>query len=352
MLVNVVRTITGFDVARDAGVTQPTVSRALRNLPGVDPATRARVLEAARRLHYVPSDSGRALSTRVTRRIAVVTPDLTNPYYPQLVEPLRTALAARGLRTALVLGRDPAEAGADELVVDLVDGSYDGVVLTTTRRRDRLPRDLTARGIPHVLANRLLDAPESSGCAIDNARGAHLVVDLLVSLGHRDIGMVAGPVDTSTGKERGDAVRTRLRRHGLRLRREDVLRCRFEHDAGLRAATELLRRDHRPTALVCGNDVIAMGALSAARLLGLRVPADVTVVGFDDIPTAGWPLVQLTTVHCDLVALAETTVQMLAHTMSAPGATPRTVRLAPTLVLRGTHAEVPDQVHQGGVRRG
>lgn len=339
MLVNMPRKVTGFDVARKAGVTQPTVSRALRNLPGVSPQTRDRVLAAARELSYVPSDMGRALSTQVSRRVAVVAPELDNPYYPQLVEPLRRELARCGMRTVLVTGenRDATGEEAEAILGELTDGSYDGVVLTATRRRSTLPRDLTERGIPHVLCNRLLDVPESPGVAIDNAHGAGLVADLLRELGHTTVGMVAGPVDTSTGRERADGLRRRLRAHGVRLRRDHVRRCEFDHDAALVAGRDLLSCRDAPGAVVCGNDVIALGVLSAAAELGIEVPRSLTVLGFDDIPMAGWPLVNLTTVRCDLQLLATRSVELLMDRIADPASLPRVVRIRPELVLRGSH---------------
>jgi DNA-binding LacI/PurR family transcriptional regulator len=304
----------------------------------VSPQTRERVLEAAQRLAYVPSENGRALSTRVTRRVALVAPELTNPYYPQLIEPLRQALAVEGLRTALVLGGGTSAEDDATLLDDLTDGSYDGVILTTTRRRDTLPRDLTERGIPHVLANRLLDVAESPGCAIDNAAGSEMVVDLLVELGHTRVGMLTGPRDTSTGMERADAARKRLRQHGLSLRRENTTNCAFDYTAAHRAALRLLERPGAsPTALICGNDVIALGALSAAKQLGYVVPRDLTIVGFDDIAMADWPVIDLTTVHCDLEGLANGAVEMLISAIAEPGGSPQVRRLRPELVLRGTH---------------
>lgn len=152
------KTVTGHDVARLAGVSQATVSRALRNLPGTSPRTRAAVLAAAEALNYLPSDSGRALSTRRTRRVAVVVAELTNPYYPELVEPLRQALLAHDLRTVLVSDR-PERSDHGALVDQLADGSYDSVILTTTTRDSTLPRDLTEREVPHVLVNRVLTTP-------------------------------------------------------------------------------------------------------------------------------------------------------------------------------------------------
>jgi LacI family transcriptional regulator len=333
-----VKKITSFDVARRAGVSQPTVSRTLRNLPGASPATRQRVLAAAEELAYIPSDSGRALSTRSTRRIAVVSEDLTNPFYPELVQPLGRFLAASDLRPVLITDSDRRGVDVDVLA----DGSYDGIILTTTTRRSTLPRDLTERGVPHVLMNRVLDHPESPSCGVDNGDGARRISELLAGLGHRRVASVQGPVDTSTGKQRAEALRTGLRRHGIPLPRALVRRVPFDHDAGCAATVQLLGQDAPPTAIVCGNDVLAIGALSAARSAGLRVPQDVSIIGFDDIRLASWPLIDLTTVHCDLEALARTAVDMLQSQIAGRTEASLTVRLPVSLVLRGTHGVAPN----------
>lgn len=336
-----VKTVTGHDVARLAGVSQATVSRALRNLPGTSPEARVAVLAAAEALNYLPSDSGRALSTRRTRRIAVVAAELTNPYYPELVEPLRQALLAHDLRTVLVSDRpDPLDRRA--LVDQLADGSYDGVMLTTTTRDSTLPRDLTERQVPHVLVNRVLDHPESPSCTFDNIDGSAQVARLLVDLGHRTIGAIFGPVDTSTGRDRAAGLQDALRTFGRPLRRRRIRRASaFEHDTGCRLAHELLSMSPRPTAIVCANDVLALGALSAARELNLSVPTEVTVVGFDDIAMAAWPLVDLTTVRCDLLVLASRSVEQLAERLSDVSHENALVRVPVELVARGTHAPPP-----------
>ena len=331
--------VTGHDVARLAGVTQATVSRALRNLPGTAPGTRDRVLRAAAELAYIPSESARSLSSTRSRRVAVVSDALTNPYYPQLVEPIRRHLGERGLQMVLVT--EAALPGGRAVSLEaLADGSYDGVILTTTTRRSTLPRDLTERAIPHVLVNRVLDVPESPGCTVDNAGGVALVVDLLVRLGHRKIAAVQGPTDTSTGRERALALRSGLRRHSMPLPRALVRRSAFDHDSAMAAAVTLLERPERPTAIVGANDVIALGVLSAAQATGVRVPQDLTVVGFDDIPMAGWPLVGLTTVHCDLEALARLSVDLLTRQIEGATVRAATRRIAVSLVERDTHGAV------------
>ncbi|SPT51246.1 LacI family DNA-binding transcriptional regulator [Actinomadura madurae] len=329
--------VTSFDVAKLAGVSQPTVSRALRNLPGTSVETRRKVLEAAAELSYIPSDSARSLSTTRSRRIAVVAEELTNPYYPELVEPIRRHLARHDLRTVVVTDSEHREVGPETLA----DGSYDGVILMTTLRTSALPRDLTERGIPHVLVNRVLDQPESPSCSVDNTAGARMIAELLADLGHRRVGLLQGPVATSTGRERAESLRKALRTRGIHVRRDAMARTAFEHDAGRVAAGRLLDRAERPSAIVGGNDVIALGVLSAARERGLRVPEDLTVIGFDDIPMAGWPLIGLTTVHCDLERLAGTAVDLLRSAMSTPGPA-KVERIPVSLVLRGTHGPSPE----------
>lgn len=327
--------VTSFEVARLAGVSQPTVSRALRNLPGASPETRARVMAAARELSYIPSASGRVLSTSRTRRVAVVVEELTNPYYPQLVEPLRRELAEHGLRMVLVTHTEQGPVG----VAELADGSYDGAILTTTERRSSLPRDLTERGIPHVLANRILDVPESPGVSLDNIDGIRQVVDLLVGLGHRELASIQGPTITSTGHERAQALLAAVHGHGLALPRARIRRVAFDHDAGMGAALSLLDSPAPPTALICGNDMIALGALSAARQRGVDVPRDLTVIGFDDIGPSAWPLADLTTIHADLDAVARTAVSLLLSEIEGDAHGTITVQRIPVkLVPRATHA--------------
>lgn len=326
------KTVTSFDVARRAGVSQPTVSRALRNLPGTSLETRSKVLAAARELNYIPSASGRSLSTRTTHRVAVVAEGLTNPFYPELVEPIRGLLNERGYRTVLV-----TDAPGDAVTADaLADGSYDGAVLCTVSRRSTLPRDLTERGVPHVLVNRVLDVPESSSCTFDNVGGARQLGRFLAELGHQRIGAIHGLAEYSTGRQRADGLREGLRSSGLHVRRADTRRVPFTYESGRTAARQLLDRDDRPSALFCGNDIVAIGALSAAGELGLAVPANLTVVGFDDVPAAGWGIVGLTTIHCDRHQMAQTSVELLLASMSGATDEQRVITHG-ALMLRRTH---------------
>lgn len=330
--------ITSHDVARLAGVSQPTVSRALRGDPRVAAATRENVRKAAEALSYVPSEAGRSLSTRATRRIGVVVTDLTNPFYPHLVAPLHDELERLGYRMMLFTERSD-EAVATER---LLHHSIDGVVLTTATTDSRLPADLDRRKVPFVFLNRESDSANAHASVVDNAEGGRLAARLLLDHGHRRIAGIFGSGNTTTGHDRELGFRLALAESGVALPEDAVRRGPFEFDTGHAALLELLTADPRPTAVFCGNDVVAIGALNAALAAGLRVPEDLTVIGFDDIPMAAWEVFQLTTIRYDLHAMAESAARLLVHRIKGE-ASPEgeRVRWPVTLVPRATHADAP-----------
>jgi len=324
--------VTSHDVARYAGVSQSTVSRALRGVAGVAPETVRRVQEAAAALSYVPNEAGRTLSTRLTRTVGVVAAELTNPFYPELIEPIRLRLDEAGYRTLLVPDSVDAPIDAERLM----DGTIDGVIVLNAPEDSTLPAALDRRGIPYVLANRTVKGAAGDACVVDNEGGAGLVADLLVEEGHRSIGAVMGPSTTSTGRERERGFMSALERHGLALDPSLVGRGAYSHEAGFDAGRAILR-SHRPTAIFCGNDLMAMGAFDAAVSLQLVPGHDLAIVGFDDIAMARWEVFGLTTVRIDLPAVATHAVELLLSRLADPSLPQRTVQVTPTLVLRRSH---------------
>ena len=324
--------VTSHDVARLAGVSQPTVSRALRSDGQVSAATRDRVRLAAQTLGYVPSELGRSLSTRSTRQIAMVA-DLDNPLYPQLVGPLHDAFAAQGYRMVLLAERD------EELVGDerLLDGSVDGAVLTTSQRSASLPLQLHERGVAFVQLNRVSDLVDADSVTADNAIGGRLVADLLVDAGHRDIAAVFGPKETSTAGERERGFRSGLRAAGIRLPAHRIVRGWFTYQVGLDGMHRIMAGADRPTAVFCSNDIVAVGALNALAELGLAAPQDVSVVGFDDLAIAAWPVFALTTVRVDFEAMARRAAELLLLRLSSTGGPTVHERFPVQLVPRTTH---------------
>jgi DNA-binding LacI/PurR family transcriptional regulator len=315
-----------------AGVSQSTVSRALRDMPGIAPETVARVREVARALSYVPSEAGRSLSTRQARSIGVFTAELTNPFYPALVEPVRSRLEQLGFRTILLA--EPDSAGAVE---NLPQGVVDGAIITTAHLGSQLPASLRARNIPFVLVNRSVDGVDCDRSTVDNVSGGKIAAEFLADLGHRDVGAIFGPSDTSTGRDRELGFRLGLSGRAVSMPDANIRRGQFSYENGYQGTLELLRRPARPTAVFCGNDVVALGALNAARAQGCHVGRDLSIVGFDDIAMASWELVDLTTVHYNVTMMAQTAVDLMVDRIADPDAPFREVTLDPAIVTRGSH---------------
>ena len=323
--------MTSHDVARLAGVSQATVSRALRDDARVTEETRRRVRDAATVLGYVRSELGRGLSTKATRRIALVV-ELENVLYQVLLGPIHDELLDRGYRMVLLAER--SDGGLEER---LLDRSVDGAVLMTTRLTSSLPSHLAARGLPFVFLNRvggLVDAPSVTA---DNIGGARAAAELLIGIGHTMIGAVFGPEDTSTSRDREAGFRSALADAGVALPTRRVFRREFDHESGRRGLDALLAANDPPTAVFCANDFVAVGMLNRALELGVAVPDDLAVVGFDDLDVAGWPAFGLTTVHNPLEEMARRAAAMLIDRVADPTAGGDEV--FPTeLVLRRTHA--------------
>jgi LacI family transcriptional regulator len=332
------RRITSRDIAREAGVSQPTVSRALRGDPRVASATVALVEATANRLGYVPHAAARTLITRRTGTVAIVVADITNPFYPGLVEALHEQLGRAGYRAVLLNERtDSREEGS--LAPLLRGGVVDGAIVATATIDPRTRALLDEAAAPIVLVVREVDGAARDAVVCDNHGGGELAAAHLVGLGHRRIGLVSGPADTSTARDRDAGFVAALTRAGIAL--DPALRRSgdFSHQAGYQACLELLGLPQPPTALFCGNDVIAFGALDAARRRGVAVPDELSVIGFDDIELAGWESFRLTTVRQPLADMAHEAARLLVQRIDAPGDSAPKRSVHPTeLIQRSTTA--------------
>lgn len=328
--------VTSHEVAKQAGVSQPTVSRALRGLPGVSNETIKRIRAAATLLGYVPSEAGRALSTRRANRVGIVARELTNPFYPELVEPMRVELDRLGYRTLLI-----PDSPETPLEVDrLADGTLDGVILTTSRVDSSVPANLAQRGVPFVTTNRTVDNFPADSCSFDNYSGASKAADHLLASGHRKIALIGGLTETSTGRDRQQAFLARLAEADVSLPRKWIRNTSYSYDDGFNEAIAVFSDPPHPTAVFCGNDVIAMGVLNALTHLGQRMRDDVAVIGFDDIRMAAWPVYSLTTLHGGLDSMARESVRLLERRMSDPTAEPAHVSLPVELIKRNSTRSV------------
>jgi LacI family transcriptional regulator len=332
--------MTSWTVAKEVGVSQSTVSRALRGDPRVRPETRRRISDAAERLGYRPASMVPELPGS-NRTVGVVVADLTNPFFPSLLTPVYDELRLLGYRVVLFSERTDIPTGQDALN-RLIDASIDGVLITTATLGSRFMEGLVDRGMPVVLLNRYVDGLDVDRAFADNHEGGRVAGRHLLELGHRRIGVIRGPSNTSTSRDRFDGLLEVMAEAAVDLDPSLVREGPYSHQSGYQHTRELLRLDEPPTAILCGNDVIAFGAIDAAQSLRVRVPREVSIVGFDDVPMASWEVFQLSTVRQPLDDMARAAARMLAERSehdgeSGPG---REQIFATSLVRRATSDRV------------
>ncbi len=268
------------DVAERAGVALGTVSRVLNDHPSVTPELRARVKAVIEELNYHPDPNAQSMRSKVSRLIGIVVPDLTNPYFAELVQSTERSAMARGLSVIVMSSQEDAKAEADRIRA-LASRKVDGVVLVPTAGFHSVG---APKGLPLVIIDReIADRPL---VAADHRAGARMAVEHLLALGHRRIGMAAGPAQSASGRDRlagyQDAMTAAL---GEPPADDWIVRGSFDYESGRQAGVELLSRPPtiRPTAIFASSDQQAIGCLRAAVDLGIAVPSGLSVVGFDGI---------------------------------------------------------------------
>jgi LacI family transcriptional regulator, galactose operon repressor len=283
------------DVAGVAGVSIATVSRVLTGARPSAPATRERVLTAAAELDYRPSGPARALKLRRSRTLGLLVTDIENPYFPEIVRAVEDAAHERGFAVLLCNATDDPRRELAYINL-LLERRVDGIVVAASRVGARHAALLARAPVPVVLVNS--EAPGSGLPAItsDNRGGAQLAAEHLIRLGHRRIGHITAPATNAAAAVRLLGVRDGLRRAGINPDLLEVAEGDGRVAGGERAMSELLGRHPAPTAVVCYNDLTAIGAMRAVAGAGLSVPGDVSLVGFDDIDLAQWTDPPLTTI--------------------------------------------------------
>jgi LacI family transcriptional regulator len=296
------------------------------------------VRQAAKALGYVPSETGRALASGRTRRIGLLLTDLENQFYPHVIAPIHRELEV--LDYQLVLQTESSDSG--RVAERLLANSLDGVLLATTTVDSVLPVRLRDRGVPFVYFNRTSYSVEADSAEVDAEPGIQELARRIIELGHLRVGAIFGPRNTSTAEHRESALREALASASVTIGGAMSHRGPFEVETGYVGARRLLEHDKPPTVIVCGNDVVAYGALNAAHELGRDVPGDVSVVGFDDLPAARWAILQLTTVAFDLDSMARRAASLLVTRIEeGPDAPYRHEQFPSRLVERRTLGVAP-----------
>lgn len=276
---NVVRI---FDVAEEAGVSTASVSRVLNAPDSTRRKTRVAVEAAIKKLDYIPNGAARALSSRNSRVIGAIIPTIDNSIFATGVQALQSYLHTKGY--FLLLGTSNYDPGLEyELCQNFLVQQVAGIIMMGSTHLPECVNMLNKDGTPFVNTGTY-DTGGSYCVGFDNRHAAALAAKYLVDLGHREFGMIAGITrDNDRARERISGIREELCKHGLHLRDDRVLERRYEIDEGAAAFRHLMRLDEPPTAVVCGNDVLAFGAILEANKSGVAIPGDVSVIGFDDL---------------------------------------------------------------------
>lgn len=330
--------ITSADVARLAGVSQSAVSRVFTPGASASPKTMAKVRAAAERLGYRPNVLARAMITGRSRIIGLVVAYLENQFYPVALERLSSALQDRGYHILIFMAGNGAE-NVEQVVGELLDYQVDGIITASVAMTNDLTLRCQAAGIPVVMFNRGQNDPRLSEVTSDNRAGGRKVAEFLIAGGHRRIAHIMGWQGSSTGRDRAEGFREGMAAAGLEP--FAMIDGEYSRERAAEVAREMCSGAVRPDAIFVGNDHMAFAVMDELiHGLGLRIPEDVSIVGYDDVPIAAWPAYRLTTIRQPVNHMVRCAVDALLGQIEG-NTEPRHFRIDGPLVVRRS-ARIPE----------
>ena len=325
--------ITIVDVARQAGVSFGTVSRVINNDVHVKKETRERVLKIMQQLDFVANRQARSLAGGRSHSIGVLVPDLGTGYIGEIIRGIDAELSLTDLDLILYTTHRTASKEAS-YVANLATGMVDGLLLVLPRSPTDFIGNLTERKFPFVLIDHQGAGRDCPAVGATNWQGAYNATEYLIKLGHTRIGFITGSMDLGCAVDRLDGYRSALRTHHVPDFPEMVYEGNFFQPDGYAGAQALLALPVPPTAIFASNDVMALGVMDAVRSRDLRVPGDVSVIGFDDIPQASLVHPALTTVNQPLEKMGRVATQKLLDLLQNPGKAAERIELPTELIIR------------------
>lgn len=322
--------MTAQDVARALGVSQSTISRAFSMTASISEDMKLRVIKAANKLGYQPNVIARSLITRKTNMVAIVMANLVDPFYPVVLDELVQQVQAAGFQTLLFV---PSEGQtADDIMPNLLQYQVDAIILTSATISSAMARICAERDTPVVSFNRYVPGLKIHAVSSDNVAGGRQVADYLVATGHERLAFVSAQRDATTNRDRRSGFMSRLKQ----LKMNSCVQeegGEFSYEAGYTAAKRLLRQARRPDGLFFASDVMAFGGIDAARELGLSVPEDISIVGYDDVPMAALPSYGLTTIRQPVREMAQAALEILGLSGDRVARAEPTTRLIPGILI-------------------
>lgn len=332
------------DVAERAGVSLSAVSLVLsgRRRESISAETRKRILAVVDEMGYRPNRRAQSLATGVTDTIGVFVSEISNPFFPDIIHSFEVSATTRGYQTQLVNTEyDPER--AKNAVRKMIDNRVRGIAIFTSHFDGKLLDEIVRNHIPIVSVGSAPAEPWISRISIDFASGLQDLLRHLSSCGHRRFAAIVGPEQIPSVQEYVNTLKRVARERGMQV--SQVISCNYRHDGGMQAVPALVKDPDFPTAIVCGNDLIALGAINALEQAGIRVPQDVSVVGFDDLVFARLARPPLTTAGVPREGLGALAFEIISRMIGAKRPREESRRITPRLVVRGSTAP-PRTIHR------
>lgn len=323
-------------VARRAGVSTATVSRTINGSDKVTPKTAERVRRAVEALQFYPDTNARSLGSGRSSLYGLIISDITNPFFPELVKSFEDIAVEHG-QEVLVANTNYDPARMEGCVTRMMQRKVDGVAIMTSEMEDRLIKVFSHRNIPMVFMDVGQLGPGISRVRVDHAAGVTMAMEHLIGLGHRKIAFISGPLDLFSARTRFQAFLQTLEVHGLKRDPSLIQEANHRADGGHAAMLRILNSGAKPTAVVASNDLTAIGAMGAIHERGLRIPEDISIVGYDDIQLSAYTQPSLTTLRLPRIEIATAAFRALYNLLqpktkkSPPG---EDYDIQPTLILR------------------
>ena len=301
-----------YQVAERAGVSLSTVSRVLNGKASVNKVLKERVEKAVKELNYRPNSVARSLANNRTDSVGVLVPELNAPFFGDLMQAVESTLRAADKHVIISVGRNCLETEKDA-VEFLISRNCDALIMHAEALSDEYLLELNQSKLPVALVNRQVEGLPEACTSLDNEKGGYLATRHLLELGHKDIAYISGPTDKCDASLRLEGHRRALSEAGLPINPQLIFNGDYSEEDGKIGLLELMARDVPFTALVCANDWMASGAISCARDLGMSLPHDLSVVGFDDVVFAHHVFPRLTTVINPIAEMAEMSAKYILN---------------------------------------
>ncbi|MDW5283959.1 LacI family DNA-binding transcriptional regulator [Alteromonas macleodii] len=301
-----------YQVAERAGVSLSTVSRVLNGKASVNKVLKERVEKAVKELNYRPNSVARSLANNRTDSVGVLVPELNAPFFGDLMQAVESTLRAADKHVIISVGRNCLETEKDA-VEFLISRNCDALIMHAEALSDEYLLELNQSKLPVALVNRQVEGLPEACTSLDNEKGGYLATRHLLELGHQDIAYISGPTDKCDASLRLEGHKRALSEAGLPINPQLIFNGDYSEEDGKIGLLELMARDMPFTALVCANDWMASGAISCARDLGMSLPQDLSVVGFDDVVFAHHVFPRLTTVSNPIAEMAEMSAKYILN---------------------------------------